>query len=185
MFPASKALCVFLFPLMLRAEPTVSEPKKHTWLVTRPPQGFSIENNDTCVEYSRDGKVVYRTIERVVTVKKNDGSGGSTSPKTWSIEFVANGKAFASVSVDQAATPVWQISCGHPIHFECLPAGNVRPTGRAFRVCVPKLDYFEYVELIDNKIVMKPMGTKEYEALKSYGIKMVEQGYIDTENEGR
>jgi hypothetical protein len=122
-----------------------------------------------------------------VTVKRNDGSDSAASPKGYIIEFVANGKAFASVLIDNAATPNWQITCAYPMHVECLPEGNMpqHPNGRTFRVCVPKLDYFEYVEMIDNKIVNKPMDEQAYEFNKKYCIKEVERGYIDTEGEGR
>jgi hypothetical protein len=186
MFPTPRALlalCITLLPFALRAEPTAAEPRTYEWLQTLPGD-FIVHNQDTCTDYRRDGKVVYRLINRSSYVShKSDRAAQPVN--THLIEFVANGKAFASVAIDAAATPNWRLTCGYPLYVECGGAGDMTPTGRAFRVCVPKLDYFEYVEVIANHVVDKPMSAEVYAANKKYGFEQVERGYINTENEGR
>lgn len=185
MFPISRALqalCLVILPFTLKAEPTASEPRTYEWLQTLP-NDFTVHNTDTCTDYRRDGKVVYRMIDRTVTVSRK---GDISTPRDMHfIEFLADGKAFASVAIDAAATPNWQLTCAHPVHIECLPAGDVKPTGRAFRVCVPKLDYFEYVEVIANHVVARPMSRQMYAADKKSNFEQVERGYINTQQEGR
>ena len=86
------AFYIALSALGLNAEPIPSPPQVREWKETYP--GGIINYSDKSVDYSRDGKVVFRTIERTSTVSR---TGHSSILIDHLIEFAAEGKTFASI----------------------------------------------------------------------------------------
>lgn len=163
-------------PLHVCAEVTPSEPKTADWIEPHPQ--FKIAHSDKYIEYKRDGKVVYRAVERTTQVSMPSHPDDVAEPViTHLIEFIADGKVFASIGLDKGEVRAWTLNSGTGVYFSSVttpPKGD----SRSFWVCVPKRDYFEYVDVSDSEVKPHPESDSSYTAQKRAYIKMTEEGSI-------
>jgi hypothetical protein len=184
------AVVVLFLPCWLQAKPIPSEVQSREW--TDPHAPIIIRHSDKYIDYKRDGKTVFRVIDRVthVKVKPTDPDDPKTTATSRVIEFVFDDKVFASVAFDDEGhmTPTLQVGDG--VHFSAghqkMPEGvhlapDIPKTRSFFHVCVPKYDYYEYVEINNGKEVIAQKESDEVFAVRKPAfIKMVEKGYIST-----
>lgn len=164
----------------LRAtELTVSEVQTREWAQKVPgPQGPRIFNSDKFVDYKRGGKLVYRVITRKATAgfppdfKKEP----RLDLETHHLEFVADGKVFATVTFDETRVGSWFVSSGGPVQFLNMGATNGR--GRVFQVCYPQGDYFEYLELDGIAVKPSPQSGDSYTQTKRAMIESATRGHV-------
>ena len=166
----------FFHAVSLEANPAPSEPQTRNWKEPHPQ--FSILHTDHYVDYKRDGKVVFRVIERKTTVKmKADDPDASVI--TRHIEFIFEDKVFASVFYDGEGHLHPDLSVGEGISFSGQVANLPKePWKFAFWVCVPKFDYLEYVEIGEKGIVTPPVTEEQHAAMKTAFMKTAKKGYL-------
>jgi len=166
---------LFAVSLGAQAQPIASEPQAREWTEKDPPNGLAIVNSDKYIDYTRDGKIVFRTVERIVSVtaKPNQEVAKTTQHL---IEFVADGNVFASVALDGASVLNWTMVSGAPVYFTSGSAGG--PKRRFFHVCVPQHDYYEYLEISGTEVKLSPETPDSYTARKRGFIQMTERGFI-------
>jgi hypothetical protein len=171
------ALAVLLSSTAFPVDPTPTEVKTREWKEFHPQ--FDIRNLDHYVDYTRAGKVVFRTIERTVTITDpNSKSDQGAKAAQHIIEFVADGKVFATIGLDKANALSWTVITDAPVEFSSGFAGIPSYNRRFFYVCVPKLDYFEYLEVSGTDVKSPPRTDEEYQKLKSGQIKWMAPGYV-------
>jgi len=161
--------------LRSQAQPIASQPQAREWTEKGSPDGLAIANSDKSVDYKRDGKIVFRTVERIVTVtaKPNQQVAKATQHL---IEFVADGNVFASVNLDGASALNWTVVSGTPVYFTSGFSGGTER--RFFHVCVPKHDYYEYLEISGTEIKIPP---ETPDAARKRGfIQVTGRGFIHT-----
>jgi hypothetical protein len=147
----------------MASEVVPSPEKTREWTEKDPPKGFTITNRDRYVDYSRDGKVVFRVIQRKIKI------GGSEASQHF-IEFVANGNVFASVPLSH---PNFVITSGDGVYISTSGA----PEERSIWVCIPKSEYFEYIEVKGPEVIPNRAGNG-YDAMKQAYMKIAQKGFI-------
>ena len=165
-------IAALLFPVYSMAAPTAAPVKIREWSENASGQIDSIVNHDKYVDYMRDGKVVFRMIERTVTVKFSNSSQ-TVKAATDILEFVLNGNVIASVDFNKDAKGTCEMASGAPIYFS---SGSTLD-GSFFYICVPQENYFEYVETKGTELTFLPDST--YEAMKATWIKKSQKGFIN------
>lgn len=171
-----------LLPLLLfalrvgsQAQPIASEPQTREWTQKSPPGALAVTNSDKYVDYKRDGKVVFRAVERTAiwTAKPDQQVAKNTLHL---IEFVADGKVMASVVLDGASALSWTVISDTPVYFTSGFAKG--PEWRFFHVCMPAHDYYEYLEVSGTKVRLIPEQPGSYDASKKGFVKMTERGFL-------
>ncbi|EDY19793.1 hypothetical protein CfE428DRAFT_2382 [Chthoniobacter flavus Ellin428] len=176
LLPRCVLLIFALIPIHLHAQLVPSEPKTFEWMEPHPQ--FKIAHSDNYVEYKRHGKVVYRTIERTTNVSMPSHPGKASAPVvTHHIEFIVNGEVIASVDLEKGDAMSWTLNSGAGLQFDSGYATPDKGT-RFFQVCVPKFDYFEYVEISGSEAKSKPQSDSDYIKQKEAFIKMTDVGAI-------
>ena len=177
-----KALCstlagCFLHAIAWAANPIPSEPKTREWKEFNPQ--VLILHADNYVDYTRDGKVVFRLIERKTNIKAK-----LTDPDdpviTRYVEFIFDDKVFANVLYNNEGRLAPTLATGGGIYFSGhqTPKLPDQPSRFVFWVCVPKYDYFEYVEIGEKRVVTPPTSDERYLAMKGEMMKTAEKGYL-------
>jgi hypothetical protein len=95
------------------------------------------------------------------------------------IEFLFEDKVFASVLYDREGHLVPTLATGGGIYFWGVRSILPDEPGRfTFEACVPKYDYFEYVEVGEKGVVTRPQSDHEYLAFKAAMMKEANKGYL-------
>jgi len=92
------------------------------------------------------------------------------------IEFVADANVFAMMGLDQASALNWNLTSDTPVHFSS--GLSERAGWRFIHVCVPKYDYYEYLEVKGTEIKMPLAGKDSYLGAKRDFFRATEAGYI-------
>jgi len=142
---------------------------------------FDIFNSDKYVAYKRDGKTVFRTIERTVTITPKDSNQPSNKANNHIIEFIADGKIFASIALNKTTVLSCDLVSVEGVYFSSGLGGLPPFDKRFFYVCVPKWDYFEYLEITDTDVTLIPEMAEAYTSRKRAFIKRTEAG-VPTED---
>lgn len=171
---------VFLsLPVWLQAEPIASEEQMHEW--TEPHPQLILRNLDKYVDYMRDGKVVFRVIRRTTNVKMKPTDPESLV-ETRLIEFVCEDKVVASVNYTDDGHTSSTVQTAEGVFFSAnegkLPGQSKWEL--AFHVCIPKHNYYEYVEITNKEVIAQSESDEAFAQRKAAFIKMAEKGYIRT-----
>ena len=172
-------VAVLLFPLgckLQAAELAVSEVQTREWTEKVPrPDGPRIFNSDKFVDYKRNGKLVFRKIVRKQAVAfPPDFKEFRDDLEGHHLEFVADGKVFATVTFDRTKVLSWLVNSGGPVYFTTFGS----PDRRVFEVCVPQADYFEYLELNGTDIKQSFLSGDSYTQMKRAMMEIAARGHI-------
>jgi len=170
------AMAVLLTSVAFSADPTPVEAKTRESKEFHPQ--LNIRNIDRYVDYTREGKVVFRTIER--TVVETDLKGGPVASGVQHIiEFVADGKVFADVWLDGPNALNWDVVTNIAVEYKSGYAGVAETERRRFiNICLPSADYFEYLEV--NGINIRPgtLSPDAYQRFKNAEMERMKSGYL-------
>jgi hypothetical protein len=176
-----KALCItlgvcFLHAVSLVANPIPSESKTREWKEYNPQ--VLILHVDNYVDYARDGKVVFRLIERKTNIKAKPDDPDDPVITRY-VEFIFDGKVFANVLYNREGRLSPTLATGGGIYFSGVQSNLPgQPWRFVFHVCVPKYDYFEYVEIGEKGVITPPMDDQRYREFKGGMMKMADKGYL-------
>jgi hypothetical protein len=170
-------LAVCFVPLGSMAQAIPSQVQTREWSEKHPPRGMTLRNSDKYVDYRRDGNIVFRTVERTVTIGRAQPTDEeSAKVVVHLIEFVADGNVFATVGLSGGSALNWTLNSVVPVHFTSGPSRGAE--ARFFYVCVPQHDYFEYLEIKDSEVVPTPDTPQSRANLKRHYMERTAKGFV-------